>query len=67
MAENREFQHFMTVHSLLLAPTPASPGTSRTSTLAEPRPPLLEGTRRERQMVPGRKTLAQLWEIYAIP
>lgn len=32
MAENREFQHFMVMHSLLLAPIPASPDTSRTST-----------------------------------
>lgn len=39
--------------------------------LAPPAPirrakPSLEGTRRERQMVPARKTLAQLWVIYVV-
>lgn len=60
--ENREFHHFVAVYSLLLAATPASPGTSHTHALAEPSP-----CWRDRQMVPGRTRLAQLRVIYVVP
>lgn len=64
--QNREFHHFVAAYTLLLVATPGQPWHPLHPHIGRAKP-LLEGTRRERQMVPGRKRLAQLRVIYVVP